>query len=151
MPARANRVEPPQVRSRGKLSRPKSTRAYIWTGLIWSVRVILNPRGGMTAPVPAPAPRYRGCPIPGSRCWSRPRRTSEEQAYCGIDTNRGRTTGAGAAGGVAGRPGGRVTGWLGWRVAGLLGYWVTGLLGCWGHSCPALLAFTTWPIWGDPR
>src|ERR1700722_13140212 len=65
MPARANRVEPPQVRSRGKLSRPKSTRAYIWTGLIWSVKVILNPRGGMTAPVPAPTPRYRGCPIHG--------------------------------------------------------------------------------------
>src|SRR5579859_7773404 len=27
--------------------------------------VIVNPRGGMTAPVPAPTPRYRGCPMPG--------------------------------------------------------------------------------------
>src|SRR5579872_5319331 len=27
--------------------------------------VIMKPRGGMTAPVPAPTPRYRGCPMPG--------------------------------------------------------------------------------------
>src|SRR5580704_14213405 len=90
MPARANRVELPQARSPGKLSRPKSTRAYIWTGLIWSDSVISNPRGGMTAPVPAPTPRYRGCSTPGARLLGVDAEDAELEGQGGVVADQGR-------------------------------------------------------------